>query len=104
MMIQNWFRRMDGRADDAIHAVGLTPENPLELKSDSIITGMMEQYLFIERRHGREGKDWEKLSQKMVDIKGRRVDILSIRLRNGLKKRYYFDLTPFYKFIKTHMH
>ncbi len=84
------------RMETAVRA-GLSAGDAISLKSESIIAGMVEEYLYIEACHGQEGRDWEKISQTLVRENGRRYDLLNIRLKNGMEKTYYFDLTPFYK-------
>jgi hypothetical protein len=61
--------------------------------------GVPAEYLWIARKHGIQGRDWQPIQQSVSrpDAQGRRFDIVTIDVSGEWANRtYYFDVTKFF--------
>jgi hypothetical protein len=66
--------------------------------------GTMAEYYYLAKKHGERGKDWELDRQTLEESpdKKRHYDRMDISLKDGTKKRYYFDITEFFESGESH--
>jgi tetratricopeptide (TPR) repeat protein len=59
--------------------------------------GVGAEYYYLEKKFGRNGVDWDLISQSLVsDVAGRYYDKLDIPLSTGKMITMYFNITDFY--------
>lgn len=112
-------------AGRAIHLSPLTPENTANLRAarssqdephgglfsggsgeaieDAVVinttnsmVGVAAEYVYVSSKCGRRNVDWTLKSQACIEHDGKHYDLLTVQLRSGEVRKYYFDITQFY--------
>lgn len=73
---------------------GTLKEPIVILNASSHSEGVIAEYKYIERLHG---KEWEKVEQSVISNEKRILDEVKIRLKNKKEITYYFDISNFPK-------
>lgn len=60
------------------------------------IAGVAAEYAFLARKFGEQGRDWKLEMQAVGETEGRRWDMMCVKLTDGTRKTFYFDITEFY--------
>lgn len=66
------------------------------IKAVSSIIGMSEEYDYLERMCGKMDVDYTCEMQRQKSIKGRHYDIMSIKMKDGTERMFWFDITSFF--------
>jgi hypothetical protein len=76
---------------------GDTPETAIIIRGMPNHTrGVQAEYLYLTRRFGRRGTDWELTKQALLQVGGRSYDEMRIKLSDGTQKTIFFDITEFF--------
>lgn len=94
MGILDWFRR---RSPLYSGGSGETIEDAVIINATNTSSGVAAEYRYVSRRCGRPDADWTLVSQALQELEdGRHYDILTVRLKSGEVKEFYFDISPFF--------
>ncbi|MBK9096700.1 MAG: hypothetical protein IPM14_01005 [bacterium] len=58
--------------------------------------GVDAEYIWIEKRFGKQNINWELIDQELVDDGDKQYDILRIKFPDGKIEEFWFDITDFY--------
>jgi hypothetical protein len=75
---------------------GDSPENAIVIHASNSIIGIMAEYKYIETQYGVRDVDWNVFMQSLIPGNGKSYDLITIEMRDGTKKSFYFDVTDFY--------
>ena len=75
---------------------GDSQENAVVIHAPNSIIGIMAEYKFIENQYGVRNVDWKLFIQSLITGNGKNYDLLTIELKDGTKKSFYFDITDFF--------
>ena len=77
---------------------GTTREDAIVISAPNEILGVAAEYEYVARECGRRGVDWDLARQGLIPGAGggRHYDVLTIRLKNGETREYWFDITQFF--------
>ena len=74
---------------------GSSAKQSIVINATSSIVGISEEYDFIERACGKRDEDYSVIGQMQIDQDGRHYDLISIALKNGEKRDFWFDISAF---------
>ncbi len=75
---------------------GSSKETAVVINATNMLVGMAAEYKFIEKQCGRRNTDWQRDLQMVLRSDDKRLDLIVVKLKNGDKKSFYFDITKFY--------
>jgi len=75
---------------------GSSAENAVVINATSSIVGVHEEYAYVERVCGTRDVDWSLVVQGKTTENGRDYDVLSIRMKDGSTRDFWFDITAFF--------
>jgi len=75
---------------------GESTENAVIINTTTSLQGIPAEYAFVASKCGKENVDWTFESQMALRSNGRNYDYLTVKLKNGDMKSFYFDITQFY--------
>ena len=75
---------------------GTSLEKAVKINAPTTSTGIAAEYEYVARIHGRIDEDWELELQALMDRDDKKYDVLYIRLREGRRLAYFFDITGFF--------
>jgi len=58
--------------------------------------GVRAEYLHIAEKLGERGKDWELDMQRLIRKEDRRYDRIDVKLADGTKTLFHFEITEFF--------
>jgi len=71
-------------------------ETAIILNTPNYNIGIKAQSEFISAQLGERNKDWKMKGQALARREGKHFDIITIELRDGSAKEFYFDISQFY--------
>ena len=71
-------------------------ENAVVIHAPNSIMGIMAEYKFIENQYGVRNVDWKLFIQSLITGNGKNYDLLTIEIKDGTRKSFYFDITDFF--------
>ncbi len=74
---------------------GSSAEQAVVINATSSIVGISEEYDYIERECGKRDIDYTVSIQMKTNQNGRSYDVISIELKSGEKRAFWFDITAF---------
>ncbi len=83
--LENVYSGGDGSSSDTAIVVGV----------DDPRAGVRAEYVWIREKHGLRDLRWTLDTQMKIRKEARDYDLLSIKLEDGTKKSYWFDITRF---------
>lgn len=87
---------------------GSSPEKAIvNQNTKSHSEGVDAEYEYLESIYGKQNVEWRLNEQIMAVYRKKFYDILKIKLRNGQKRTYWFDITSFYGkewYVKIYIH
>ena len=75
---------------------GDSPANAVVVDATSSMVGVQAERAYIARECGVPNGDWQLMSQRMHKENGRLFDVLTINLRSGQERTFYFDIASFF--------
>ena len=75
---------------------GDSQKNAPVIQAPDNIAGIMAEYEYLENRYGVRNVDWKLFMQSLIKGNGRSYDLLTIELKDGSRKSFYFDVTGFF--------
>ena len=75
---------------------GDSQKNAIVIHAPNSIIGIMAEYKYIENQYGVQDVDWKLCMQSLIAGNGKSYDLLTIEMKDGTKKSFYFDITDFY--------
>jgi len=75
---------------------GSSADMAVVINATSSIVGVSEEYDYIERECGKRDIDYTVGMQMQTDQSGRSYDVISIDLKSGEKRAFWFDITAFF--------
>jgi len=75
---------------------GDSQENAVVIHAPNSIIGMMAEYKYLENQYGVRDADWKLFMQSLITGNGKSYDLLTIEMKDGTRKSFYFDITDFY--------
>jgi hypothetical protein len=75
---------------------GASMEDAVVIHADSSMVGVLAEYGYVTERHGRKGTDWVLEFQALIEHEGKHFDCLHIKLTDGCRVSYYFDISEFF--------
>lgn len=75
---------------------GESAENAVIINTTTSLRGIPAEYAFVASRCGKENVEWTLESQMVLRRNGKNYDYLTVKLENGDKKSFYFDISQFY--------
>jgi hypothetical protein len=73
----------DGGSGDSI-------DDAIVIHAPNSVVGIMAEYAYIENQYGVKDQDWTLSMQSQLSKNGRDFDMLSIELKDGTEKSFYF--------------
>ena len=58
--------------------------------------GVASEYAYVEKECGQQNVDWFLELQMHTSKDGREFDILTVSLKDGSSRKFWFDITAFY--------
>jgi hypothetical protein len=74
---------------------GDSKKSAVVIQAPDSIAGIMAEYEYLENRYGIRDVDWKLFMQSLITGNGRSYDLLTIELKDGSRKSFYFDVTGF---------
>ncbi len=71
-------------------------EDAVIINATSSLVGIPAEYHYISSECGRRKVDWTLNLQEHIEKNGRHYDVLTVVLKSGEVRKYYFDITKFY--------
>ncbi|MEJ2727369.1 MAG: hypothetical protein P8185_02470 [Deltaproteobacteria bacterium] len=71
-------------------------KNAIVIHVPNSITGIMAEYKYLEDQYGVQDVDWKLCMQSLVTGNGKSYDLLTIEIKDGTRKSFYFDITDFF--------
>ena len=75
---------------------GDSMDRAIIINANTTTKGVRAEYDFISSKCGQRDLDWTFESQMALRSNGRHYDYIKVKLKNGDKKSFYFDITQFY--------
>lgn len=76
---------------------GASAEDAVIIKISDRLLGVVAEYAFVAKQCGRKGEDWNTQAQALIqDAAGRSYDVLTVILKDGTPRAFYFDISAFY--------
>ena len=75
---------------------GETIEDAVITNATNSLVGIAAEYRYVSSKCGRRNLDWKLKLQAHVEKDGRHYDVLTVELKNGDVRSFYFDITKFY--------
>ena len=75
---------------------GDSQKNALVIHAPDNIAGIMAEYEYLENRYGVRDVDWKLFMQSLITGNRKSYDLLTIELKDGSRKSFYFDITGFF--------
>jgi hypothetical protein len=75
---------------------GETAENAVVINATSSLQGIPAEYAYVEQHCGKEDEDWTLDAQMQTSQNGREYDVLTVTLKQGGTRTFWFDITSFY--------
>lgn len=75
---------------------GSSREAAIVIGADNPEDGIRAEYEYIQQQHGPRDKAWKRDMQIKTSAGGRHYDLVSIILNDGVKKKFWFDITRCY--------
>ena len=75
---------------------GSSAEQAVVINATSSIIGVSEEYDYIERECGKRDIDYTVGMQMQTNRNGRSYDVISIDLKSGEERTFWFDITAFF--------
>ena len=75
---------------------GDSPANAVVVDAQSSLVGVQAEYACIARESGMSEGDWHLRGQRTHQENGRLFDVLTVTLRNGQERTFYFDIASFF--------
>ena len=72
-------------------------ENAVVIHAPNSIIGIMAEYKYIEKQYGDRNVDWKLFMQSLITGNGKSYDLLTIEMKDGTKKSFFFDITDFFE-------
>jgi tetratricopeptide (TPR) repeat protein len=90
LLLQPNFCKNSGTAADPIKITGARDH----------FEGIQMEYLYLKLHYGIPNDEWSKISQKLGNNGSALCDEITIRLKDGVQKSIFFDISEFYGHIK----
>jgi hypothetical protein len=75
---------------------GSTKEDAVVISVPDSNGGISAEYEYVEKKCGSRGKGWRLVRQGVILDPDRQYDILTVKLRYGTFRDFYFDITAFF--------
>jgi hypothetical protein len=76
---------------------GNSIENAVTISAPSSSIGVLFEYTYIQLKCGEKDVDWRIESQSLLEgADGKPYDLMTVRLKNGTTRQFYFDISSFY--------
>jgi len=76
---------------------GASMDDAVVITASSHISGVSAQHDYVRQQCGREDEDWTMVSQALIEgAGGKPYDLLTVKLRDGTTREFYFDISSFY--------
>jgi hypothetical protein len=75
---------------------GDNQKNAIVIHAPNSIVGIMAEYKYLENQYGIQDVDWKLCMQSLIAGNGKNYDLLTIEMKDGTRKSFYFDITDFY--------
>lgn len=76
---------------------GDSKKSAVVIQAPDNIAGVMAEYEYLENQYGVRDVDWKLFMQSLIKGNGRSYDLLTIELKDGSTKSFYFDVTGFWE-------
>ncbi len=77
-------------------ADGTSMERAVVIVAPDEMTGIRAEYDWLSQRLGVRNRDWKMEQQSLLSATGREYDRLDVRLADGTRRSYFFDITGFF--------
>ena len=75
---------------------GGSVENAVMINTSGSQDGIAAEIDFITKNFGKKNEDWTLESQSAIHLDGKYYDLLTVKLKDGQIRSFYFDITKFY--------
>lgn len=76
---------------------GSSFEQSVIIAAEDATSGLLAEYRYIERRFGPINSAWRLVGQRPVERNLKSYDVLEIKLADGTRREFYFDISRFYR-------
>lgn len=75
---------------------GSSYEKAVVIKTDRAADGVRAEYEYVAHECGAPKRDWDLQQQALAEHEGKPYDVLTIKLRSGQERTFYFNIERFY--------
>ncbi|HSW62150.1 MAG TPA: hypothetical protein VLH56_02345 [Dissulfurispiraceae bacterium] len=96
MGIMDWFRGKAPSPGIYSGGAGDSADTAIVISVTNSMAGIPAEYAFVQQQCGQQDVDWTLNSQMQTSQDGKKFDVLTVTLKDGGSRAFWFDITAFY--------